>query len=382
MKLLLLALSIAVAWAAAAAPASAGGDTVVTKSGRTFVGQIAEELPERVVIKTESGTVVVPRPEIVSINKGATAQKTTILAEKINPQDAAKAFETAKACIAKGEWVKAGSLLEGLLDLDESAFPRGSRPGALSALVTCYLKVLDARGAAKTFTRRAQLASVESDKARLLAAAEALEKTGSVTLGAKTATSFEEAIDTAMTWKAEQCLAHAKEEARKTAGIRDLGQLEKVAAAALKELAEADVFVPGFSTAHRTEPLAALVNSLIECARDTAAFCEKERLELTRTRSLSTSSVAAAHQWNERARPYLAKREDAEGSLGNLERLTTKLEAPDLYKASAAAITELLTKLGELRFYPPGTAFPGVAGSERMQIQLRRVGGATTGVAP
>ena len=393
-----VALSIVslVALAAWAAPALA--DRVVTKSGDAFTGTIIEEDAAKVVLKTVSGTMTIPRDSIKSVEKaGVVATPPTPAGETkpvpstptaaitpatIEPGKAAEALAAAKAALAAGQWVKAGGLLEGLAALDEKAISADDRLASTGALVTCYLQVKDAQGAARALTRRAQLAADPNDKKRLLAAAEALRTTGSVEIGGKTATRYEEAVEAGMAWKAGQVLADAKDFAAKAQRLNELAQLEKAADVAVKRLAEANVFVPAYSAAHRQDVVEVLVQNILNGANSAIEHCEKVRPELTATRLTSIVSKAAAKQWNDKAIVYLAKRQAAEDALKNLKPLTTKFEAVELLTRNAATLTKLMAQLDDYQYYPEGTSAypPGYYGyygtapstTSRLKIKLRQ----------
>jgi hypothetical protein len=329
--------------------------------------------------------MTIPRDSVKSVEKASEEAKPAaappqVVAVPVDPAKAAQAFQSAKAAVVAGEWAKAAGLLEGLLALDERSLSADDRLGATGALVTCYLQIKDAQGAARSLSRRAALVPDANDKRRLLAAAEVLRTAGTVEFDGKALTRYDEVVEAAMTWKARDCLKSAIDLAAKAKNLNEAAQLERAAAGALKKLSEADVFVPGFSAAHRKEPLTAIVNNILTAARQTVDYCDKERPELTRTAYSSVSSKAAAKAWNDRATPYLGRRQAAEEALKNLPTFTSKFEIADVYKANEDAIKDLLAKLDDFQYYPPGTvtAYSGWYGyspyrsTERVKIQLRR----------
>jgi len=382
--LCLAAAAMAAAASAAATAAPALADRVVTKSGETFTGTLVEDTPEKIVLRTLSGTVTIPRDAVKSVEKAGEEAKPPapppqVVAAAVDPAKAPQALQQAKAAIAAGEWVKAAGLLEGLMLLDERALAIDDRLAATGALVTCYLQIKDAAGAAKSLSRRAALAPDANDKRRLVAAAEVLRTVGSVEIGGKTLSRLEEVVETAMDWKAQQCLKDATDIAAKAKGIDVPAQLERAATGALKKLSEADVFVPGFSAAHRKEPLAALVNNVIEAAKQAVDYCEKVRPDLTSTAISSVSSRPAAKAWNDRAIPYFARRQAAEDALKNLPAFAAKFDIADVYEANKKVVKDLLVKLDDYQYYPAGTVFPSYgwysnpySPTQRIRMQLRR----------
>jgi len=359
-------------------------DRVVTKSGETFTGTLVEDTKEKIVLRTLSGTVTIPRDAVKSVEKAGEEAKPPapppqVVVVPVDPAKAPQALQQAKAAIAAGEWIKAAGLLEGLMLLDERAFAADDRLAATGALVTCYLQIKDAAGAAKSLSRRAALAPDANDKRRLVAAAEVLRTVGSVEIGGKTLSRLDEVVETAMAWKAQQCLKDATDIAAKARGIDVPAQLERAATGMLKKLSEADVFVPGFSAAHRTEPLAALVNNVIAAAKQAVDYCEKVRPELTSTAVSSVSSRAAANAWNDRAIPYFARRQAAVDALKNLPAFAAKFDIADVYKANETVVKDLLVQLDDYQYYPAGTVFPSYgwystrySPTQRIKMKLRR----------
>ncbi len=374
-----------------AAPA-ARGDRIIMKSGEAFTGTILEETDENVVLKTISGKMTIPRVAIKSVEKEstekpkvdpATGVKTPappppqIVPVPMTPDKMDESFKAAKAALVSGDWLKAGGLLEGLMTLDEATFKYDDRLGATGALITCYLQIKDAQGAAKAIARRAQLAKDPNDKRRLAAASEALRAIGSVEVNGKTLSRFDEVVEATMIWKADQCLAAANDMVAKAQRLNEVPQLEKAATQALKQLQEADVFRPGFSIEHEKDVLAGFVTNIMEAARGALEHCEKIRPELTQRRLTSVTSKAAAQQWNNVAKVYMAKRLAAEQGLKNLKPFTAKFKLPDLYTENEAEIKEALEQLDDYQYYPKGTYFGGYYGYgdsdglRRMKIQLR-----------
>ena len=136
--------------------------------------------------------------------------------------------------------------------------------------------------------------------------------------------------------------------------------------------------MPGYSAAHRKDVIAVLVTKIMEAGKNACDMCEKVRPELTRTRTVSVTSVAAAAQWNARGKPYLETREIAEVALKNIRPFTTKYEAPELYTGNRSAIDRLLADLDDYQYYPKDTqVYSSYYGgyttpNERVRIALRK----------
>lgn len=384
----LLARAAVAAALALALAAPLPADTVTTKSGETFKGTIVEETAEHVVLESIAGKMTIPRATIETIDKTGAAPPASgpadpktpppqIIPANVPPEKAQEALEEAKAALVAGDWVKAGGLLEGLIRLDDKAFGAKDREGATGALITCYLQIKDARGAARAIGRRASLAQDANDKRRLLAAAEALNELNTVTINGKTLTRFGEVIEATMPWKADQCLKQAMETAQKATNLNKSDQMKKAADLALKQLAEANVYMPGFGNAHQAEVLEALVKNVLDAAQAAADHCEKVRPELTKHRLSSIVSRAAALQWNGVARTYLGNRQAAEDGLKNIEPFATHYKAPALYASHKGEIDKLLAALHDYEYYPAGTSFGPYSyysSNERVKITLRVVG--------
>jgi hypothetical protein len=379
------AAAVALLLLAVAAPA----DTVTTKSGETFKGTIVEQTAEQVVLKTISGKMTIPMSTVKTIERDGGAAGTQeetgeekpppkIVPVDVAPADADEAFKKARTALVAGQWVEAGGLLEGLLRLDLKHFPVEKRLAATGALITCYLQIKDARGAATAIGRRAGLAQAENDKLRLVAAADMLRELGTTKVGEKRLGRFEEVMEAAMPWQAEQCLATARKIAGEASGLNNRAKLDDAAEKALAQLAKANVYVPGFSNAHREEVLAEIVTNILNGAREAIAYCKKVRPELTKRRLSSIVSKPAALAWNKVARVYLGRRQAGADALNLLPTFTARHKVPDLHAAHESEVQELLAELDEYQYYPKGTRFgpysPYYGTTQRVHIRLRTFG--------
>ena len=373
-------------------PAAVRADTVTTKSGETFTGTVVEQTDKAVVLKTISGKMTIPMDSVKGIARDGDAGGTTsgtedpdkpppkIVAVEVAPAKADEAFKQARTALVAGKWVDAGGLLEGLLRIDMKHFPLEKRLAATGALITCYLQIKDARGAATAIGRRASLAKAENDRLRLVAAADMLRERGTTKVGDKHLGRFEEVMAAAMPWQAEQCLATATKIAREASGLNDRDRLNDAADKALAQLAKANVYVPGFSEKHREAVLAELVTNVLNGAREVIAYCEKVRPELTKRRLSSLVSKPAALAWNKVARGYLGRRQAGVSALNLLPTFTARHKVPDLYAQHEAEAKKLLAALDEFQYYPRGTTWgpyaPRTNAQNRVRIQLRTFGGA------
>jgi hypothetical protein len=367
MKTFLLAAGFLLLGAGALAPA-AMADTVVTTSGQIFSGQVLEESADKVVIKTDSGTVTVPRATISVLERGKAPAAPVITPERIPPGCAPKAFEEAKAAIAKANWVKAGCLLAGLLELSAGALSPDSRLAATAALTTCYLQIKDGAGAARTLRQRADVVPAEGDKRRLLAAAEALQK-GSTVLNGKAVSTYEEAIAAAMEWKTAQVVAEAKDLSVKAGALNDPGKLEAAGKRCLDRLNEADLYTPGASTGRRKEVFAALADNIMTAGRRGVEKCTRERKDLSRYWQTSAADARYAAAYNTEVSRYLTTRQAAEDALRNLKVFAAKWQIPELYAERDKDCTALLTQLDELQYH---LLLPGMP--RQLKIAPRRIG--------
>ena len=364
---ILAALVVAAFGAILAADASA--DRITTTSGQTFMGKILEETDQAVVIQTMSGKVTVPRTIINTIQKASGTEATKIVPAVVDPAKAPEAFEEAKSAAAADDWVHAGNLLEGLLKLDTGSFPQENRLAASEALVTCYLQIKDAKGAAVTLRLRANLVVSEADKKRLIAPAEALEASGTPTIGDIAVGRYEESLEVGMEWKAHQILELAKQLGAGATGLNSMDRLERSARTALGKLDEADLYVPGFGQAYRTEVLTTLADNITNGAHRAVDICTEDRKDLSRYWQTSTYGIKAATEWNEKASRYLAMRQAAEDGLKNLQPSADKFEAPELYKERKMKVQDLLAKLEDLKYHLKRQGM-----KERYRIALRKIG--------
>ena len=361
-------------WMLAVVAATVPAAPIVTTSNQTFIGKIVEETPQHVVIKTDSGTVTVPLITIATIQRDVNPKAPKIVPTRIQPADAPKAFEQAKAAVVKGDWARAGCILAGLLELPAATFPHQNRLAATAALATCHLQIKDPKGAAKVFTQRASLVVGEGNKRRLLATAEALENADTMmgfTIDGKTVSSYDEAITIAMGWKTKKLLAEAKEIGAKATDLNNANKLESAGKRIIAKLNEADLYSPGFSVVNREAALVSLADNIIKAAGKAVATCTAERnANISRYWKTSASGLKAALVYNNYATKYLERRMAAENGLKNLKTFATKVKAPGIYaKRAPKEIAPLLKKLDELQYH---AMMPGMP--QRLRITLRRIG--------
>jgi len=347
-------------------------DRVTTTSGQTFVGVITEQNDQNVVIKTMSGMIAVPTGAVQSIERDDAGESPRIVVETIDPSKASEAFAEAREAVGAGEWVRAGSLLEGLLALDAAAFPHENRLAATAALTTCYLQTKDPEGAARSFVRRAELAMMESDKKRLLATAEALREAQSTVIGETSVSRYDEAIAAAMAWKAEQLAGLAKDACTKAVDLDKMERLERAAKIALERLGEADLYVPGYGAdaKRRQEVLDGLAGNVVDGATRAVEICTEQRKELSRYWKMSAASIKHAQRWNDLAIVYLTMRQSAVAAIENLERLAAAQQMPELYSGREKEFKGLLEQLDDLQYH---LQEPGM--KKRYKICLRKFGG-------
>ena len=356
-----------------AVAAAARADRVITKAGETFNGTIVEEDATKVVLKMLSGTMTFQRDNVKAVEKAGAAPEVkpgapaarapaaapvAVTIAKIEPADAPAAFKSAKSALVSGEWAKAAGLFEGLMLLDGTAFSVADRLPATGALMTCYLQLKDNAGAARALARRGQLATDANDRVRLMAASEMVRLRGAVSADGKALSAYDDVMQAAMEWKASAVLAEAKDAISKIQQLNNMAVLEKGVNLAVKKLESADVYVSGFSAAHRKELVAAVVQSILDVAKETIAALDPIRQDLTTKRLSSTTSRPAAKAFNEIATAYFNRRLGAESALKNLKPFTTKMGVPELYTANAGTVTDALAQLDDYLYYPKGTNFP------------------------
>lgn len=335
-----------------------GADRIVTKAGATWTGAIVDEDAGKVVLRTASGDVTIPRDSIKEMTRdspappGPTTQPKKIVPLAVRPGRAAETLRAARTALEQGDWVKAGGLFEGLLDLDSKTLSDADRRATAAGLAACYLQVGDGPGAARAFGRRAALAVDEKEKRILLAAAEALGQSGAARIGDKTVRSYDEAMAAAAEWKVQNLLAQAKKMSAQARQFTVAGYIERVSKNCMDKLAEADILSPNFSDAHRREVLEPMVANLMQGARRAVDLCTSEREYLNTHRYLSLYGGELTKQWLNRIVGYMGMRQDAEDALKNLKVAAEKVKFGDLY--SETEVQNLLRRLDDLRFYPGG----------------------------
>ena len=354
-------------------PAIVWGARVTTKSRQTFTGTIIEETPQQITIATASGKITVPVTSILHIVRDSKPDEQKIVPEQIKPTKAQEAFQNAKAAISAGNWVKGGSLLAGLLELPTTVFLQEQRLAATAALATCHLQIQDTEGAGKVFRRRANLVASESDKKRLLATAEALEA-AQTAMGVSQEWAFvqtyAQAIAAGTKWKADQLLANAKEVGKDAEGLNKWTTMKRVADKILAALNEADLYVPGFRTAHREEALSTIADNVVQAAEKAVTICTEERkFNITPYYLTSASSVKHALVYNGYVTRYLSRREAAADGLKKHKRHARECAVPRHQTKNEKKLKALLEQLEQLRYH---LKIQGM--TRQLRITPRRIG--------
>jgi hypothetical protein len=297
-----------------------------------------------------SGLLAAPPPAAKEGQPAPAGPTQKIVAVAVAPTRATDALNEARQAIEKGNWAKAGGILEGLMDLDPKFLAEAVRRGVAANLVTCYLQVQDAAGAGRTLARRASMAAEDKERSLIVAAAEAMRESGGARIGDKAVRTYEEALAAAVDWKTRSLLAQAKRISSQEKMFSVAGRMERIAKNCMDKLAEADLYSPGFREAHRREVLEPMVAHLMEGARKTVELCTAEREYLNTHRYLSLYGSDQTKEWMGRVNAYLAARQDAEEALNNLKASAGKMPLGDLY--NGGEVDGLLKKLDDLRYYP------------------------------
>jgi hypothetical protein len=314
--------------------------------------------------------LVVPRAGAAEAAPDAPAKK--IVPVTIAPERAAQALKDSRAALDKSDWLKAGGLLEGLLDLGPNALSEDDRRTASAGLATCCLQLGDGAGAGRALAKRAGAAADDREKRLVVAAAEALRQSGGSRIGAKTVRTYEEAVAAAPEWKAQALLAVAKKMSANANLFGVAGYLDRIAKNCLDKLAEADGYVPNFSASRRREVLDPLIANLMGGARKAADLCTTERDWINKHRYLSLYGDDRTVDWMVRVKTYLSVRQEAEDALINLKTFGQKPGFADL--VNAGEVSDLVKKLDDLRYFPgPGSP------RGRLRILPRATGGAPSG---
>jgi len=366
---------IVVVAAALAPPVRLCADQVRTKGGTVYEGSVVRQEGDEVVIETSKGTIRLSRKDIAAIR--AMEQQTDwpkrppdapkITPVVVTPEKARETLARAREAVKAGKWVEAGGLLEGLADLKGEVLSVDDRRGVISSLATCYLQIDDARGAARSFGRRAMVAKDDDQRRRILAAAEALDAAKSTRIGGQAVRTYQEAVSAAVRWKVDQIVGTARKMTGKARLVTVRGRLDRTARAALAKLKEADLYEPGTSARQRSSVLRGLVDAVMEPVRKAVSTCSRERQWFDANRWRSLSDKETVKGWTQRIAAYLALRQGAEEGLKNLKAFASRFDLGGLY--NGREVDRLLEQLEDLKYYPP-------RGGKRIKILPRRTGGA------
>jgi len=370
-----LCVTLATALVLTAPAAGLCADQIRTKGGTTYEGSVVREEGGQVVIETSKGTIRLSRDDIAAI-QALEKQKDwpkrppdalKITAAVVTPDKAQEALAQAREAVKAGKWVKAGGLLEGLAELKGDVLSADDRRGITSSLATCYLQIDDARGAARSFGRRAMVAKDDAQRRRILAAAEVLDTSKSTRIGDQTVRTYKDAIPAAVKWKVDQIVRTARKMTGEARLVTVKARLDRTAQGALEKLKEADLYEPGTSGRERSSVLRPLVENVMEGARKAVSTCKSEREWFDANRWRSMSDKATVKPWAQRVAAYLALRQGAEEGVTNLKAFASRFDLGGLYNDGEAK--RLLDQLEDLKYYP-------ARGGRQIKILPRRTGGA------
>ncbi len=327
--------------------AATRADTLTLTSGKVLTGTIQHQDQFKVVLVTDAGTLTILRGDIKAINAEPTESGfEPILAARVSPAGAETAFHEAKAALAKKRWREAGSLLEGLLELDDKAVGDARRAEAARAAVPCHLQNGDPRSASRNLVVAAKLAVDEMTRRKMYAAAEALRRAQGPRIGTTVVRTLEEALEAGAAWKADQILQEARGLAGRQTMLQDYARVDRAIESIEEHLRKADVYVPGFSRQHESEAMKGLAGNFISGATKAVSMSRQEREHLEDLRVDRFKGRAHALHWNGIVKTYHARRVAA---IEALQVLAGQSELRSLYDESERS--RLLDELAKLEFF-------------------------------
>jgi len=316
-------------------PAAVAEDVIRTTAGTVFRGKIIKQDGEKVVIETKSGQVTIPRTIIKELRLGKVDYRPA--SEKIKPveipEDQAAGFlKKAEEHFKKGEMQQTAAICEGLIVLGGKALSAEQRESTGKMLAEAYFELKDWPAAARGLRRAAVSISGETDRKRLLAVAEALEKHKPGSIGDQTVERFAQAQQAAMKWKANRVFDAANKFVEEAKEINRRSNVDRALEIAQIRLAKSEIYVPGYSIQRQPELVKTMVGRMISAVRKAKIRCTEQRKGLKRTH-VGNVDRKRAEAWNKQCRAYLDIIEGTRTCLNHIKQLGEKYQIKDLYKA-------------------------------------------------
>ena len=318
------------------ASAAATEDVIRTTAGTVFRGKVVKQDGEKVVMETKSGQVTIPRAIIKELRLGSVDYRPA--SEKIKPveipKDQAPGFlKKAEEHFKKGEMEQTAAICEGLMALGGKALSARQRESVGKMMAGAYFELKDWPASARGLRRAAVSISEETDRKRLLAVAEALERHKPGSIGGQTVEGFAQAQQAAMKWKADRVFDDANSFVEEAKEIHRRSVVDRTLEVAQLRLSKAEIYVPGYSMQRQPELVKTLVGRMLSAVKRANAVCVERRKELKRT-YIANVDRKHAEAWNKQCVAYLAIIDGARACLNNVKYLSQKYQIKDLYNPS------------------------------------------------
>ena len=357
--LVLISLSLATVPPAAADPGSEESkpakvteDVIRTTAGTVFRGKVITQDGEKVVIETKSGQVTIPRAIIKELRLGNVDYRPA--SEKIKPveipADQAPGFlKKAEEHFKKGEMEQTAAICEGLMALGGKVLSAQQRESTGKMLAGAYFELKDWQASARGLRRAAVSIKEETDRKRLLAVAEALEKHKPPSIGGRTVEGFAQAQQAAMKWKADRIFDGANEFVAEAKELHRRSSVERALEVARIRLSKSEIYLPGYSTQRQPELVKTIVGRMMSAVQKAQVRCVEDRKVLKRTYLGGIVTRKRAEAWNKQCFAYLDIVDGARTCLNNVKYLGQTYPIKDLYKADKHK--KLGDEIKKLQFY-------------------------------
>jgi len=350
--------------------AEAVEDSVRTKAGTTFHGKIVSEDGEKVVIETRSGRVEIPRVVVEEIRKAGIdyrAASEKIDVPQIRPEEAPEYVKKARTHADKGEMKQAAAICEGLLGLPGGTLSSDQRVQVGTTMGEAYFELKDWPAAARGMRKATVAVTVETDRDRMLAVAEALEAHQVPSIGGQSVENFAQAQQAAMKWKAGEIFNYAKQYVDETKEINRRSSIERAMEVSRIRLARSETYVPGYSIVRAPDLAKAMVDRLMDAVGKAQAHLVERRKELVRGYVGGVTTRERAELWNKDCQIYLDILEGAAGCLNNVRYLGEQY--PDAGFFDAKAHEQQKQTVYDLQFYENDISI----GGRRIELKGKKI---------
>lgn len=334
-------------------------DYVRTTTGLVFHGKIVEETPEKVVVRTKSGLVPIPRAVIAEVHKAGVDYRSPsekIQAVPIPAGEEAAYLDKAKGKLKEGSNQEAAAICKGLMALPVAKLTDEQRDAIGKVAAQAMFDLKDWPASADALRYGARAAATPMDRERLQAMADALMANEPPRIGDQTAENFNQAMLLAMKWQADRIYEDAKVLVSEPKEIQREEGIKRILSGTRTRLAKTEAFVPGYSIQRWPGLCRILATVMVGQVEKAVEVCTEERKDMLRIYWQKAVSKKYGLAWNAKVAEYHKTRLAAIDCLGNIDYIEENEPLKEAYeeaefKAFKEQRTKLVKDLEELEYY-------------------------------